>query len=535
MSVRPLLVLLLVGTAVAPPAAADADDGSGDPRPLAIVGVYPNPATDGDVGEYVLLRATRPVDLSGYALADGEDVVALPNRTISGTVAIAGAPRVPVELADRRGVSVPEMLALSNGGETISLRRNDTTVDRLRYPSAPEAEVYDGQEWTPLGATTFAVRRVGSVPVEAFALPDAPTVPLETLRSADRRILLAGYTLTSAPVVDALVAARHRGVAVTVLVEGGPVGGIPRPEPSALDRLTAAGVRVVVSDGERARYAYHHAKYAVVDDRAVVTSENWKPSGIGGHGSRGWGVVIHDSELAAHLATVFAADAGWVDGRPWSAVASSGEPDEPATADYPTRFAPVTATATEVGVLLAPDNAEPALLRLLAGAEESLRIEQVSIDPEGPLVAGAIDAARRGVEVRILLSGTWYVASENRALAENLTALARQESLPLEVRLVEPRSRFDHVHVKGVIVDREQTVVGSINWNPHALRENREVAVLIDDPTVGRYYARLFRADWRGAAWRIHWSTLLVVAGVVLAAGVLAARIDFVEPPETRR
>lgn len=494
---------------------------------VSLVGVYPNPATDGDAGEFVLIEGEDGASLGEYSLTDGEDTVELPETDIDGTVAVTDDPRVAANLTDHRTLTVSEGLALSNAGETVTLLRDGEPLSMLSYDRAPTAEVWDGDSWTPIGATDFPVASERSVPVTAFALPDTPAVPRERIENANRRILLAGYTLTSTEIADALVDARRRGVSVTVLVEESPVGGTSEQQVAVLDRLSRSGIDVIAMGGPRARYRYHHAKYAVVDDSVLVTSENWKPAGIGGKASRGWGVVLHDPSLAAHLATVFSADTEWEDGRSWTDLSPTGQHDPPADGAYPARFAPERSTASSVRVILAPDNAESAVESALNDADESIRIQQVSIDENGPLLEAAIDAARRGVSVEILLGGAWYVEEENEALARNLTRLSEREDLPLAVRIVEPRSRFDHLHAKGVVVDDRHAVVGSLNWNRYALRENREVAVVVSDDAIGEYYARLFRADWRGAAWRVHWLTLVgVIVGVVCAVG-FATRIEF--------
>ncbi|MFC7199910.1 phospholipase D-like domain-containing protein [Halospeciosus flavus] len=95
---------------------------------------------------------------------------------------------------------------------------------------------------------------------------------------------------------------------------------------------------------------------------------------------------------------------------------------------------------------------------------------------------------------------------------------------PVEVRAdhVEPRSRFEKVHAKGAVVDGERGLLGSLNWNPHSLRENREVALVVADPAVGRYYARLFWADWRGGVWRLplgFGAVALLAVGVAVLVG----------------
>jgi phosphatidylserine/phosphatidylglycerophosphate/cardiolipin synthase-like enzyme len=70
-------------------------------------------------------------------------------------------------------------------------------------------------------------------------------------------------------------------------------------------------------------------------------------------------------------------------------------------------------------------------------------------------------------------------------------------------------------------------LVGSLNWNDNALYDNREVAVVLDSPAAGAYYARVFDADWR-AAWRLPLG-LIGVATLALLAVVcgLARRLRF--------
>ncbi|WP_336036877.1 phospholipase D-like domain-containing protein [Halobacterium yunchengense] len=494
-----------------------------------VVGVAPNPASDGDAGEFVVVRFDEPTDTTGWTIADDHGAAALPNRTLSGTVALSTDPAAARNRTDHRVVGLSGDLSLSNAGERVELRDGNRTVDALAYPGAPTAESWDGDAWTPLGATDFDAFTATDAAVTAFALPDAPGPPVDVLESADDRLYLAGYTFTSARATSALVDAARRGVDVRVLVEGGVAGGAPEPEAERLTALDAAGVEVRVVDGERARYSFHHAKYAVADDRAVVLSENWQPGGTGGHGNRGWGVTVDDAGVADHLAAVFRADTGWPDARPWRAVRGNFTTVDggAATADFPTRFPATAASADRVRVLLAPENARRGVRDLVGAADESLLVEQPRLDPRGAFANWTIDAARRGVRVRVLLSGKWYNRAENRNATERLNRVAAAEDLDLEAELVEPRSRFEKIHVKGAVVDGERALVGSLNWNDHAATENREVVVVVDDDAVAGYYERAFRADWRGGAWRLPVGLAAVVATAGLAAGWCATRIEF--------
>ncbi|RBI64721.1 phospholipase [halophilic archaeon] len=504
--------------------------GTTAPATPEIVAVYPDPVATEDAGEFVVVSFPREVNLSRWALSDGETTANLSRgsgRRASGRIAFSTAPARTRNLTDYRVFALADHLSLANGGETVRLRRasgDGRAVDIVTYPDATEGARWrpDADEWRPLGATDRSVVRTDARRARAFVLPDAPGVPVETIRGADERILLAGYSFTSRRVARALVAARERGVDVRVLVDDGPVGGMSRREASVLDFLTRRGVSVEVIGGERARYEFHHAKYAVVDDRALVLTENWKPAGTGGRASRGWGVVVRSDATAAELAEVFRADAGWRDTRPWKRFrrGRSFQPAEPANGTYPSRFRPRSVPVRSVSVLTAPDNAESGVVSLLRSANDSVRVQQMTAGgPRQPFVQATLSAARRGVEVRVLLGSAWYVEEENRRLVEWLNERANEEGLPLTARLADPRG-YRKVHAKGLVVDGEHAVVGSLNWNNHSARRNREVAVVLHGEEAASYYARVFDADWRASGGG---SRLPVGLAATVAVGVAGA------------
>jgi phosphatidylserine/phosphatidylglycerophosphate/cardiolipin synthase-like enzyme len=498
---RSLLLVVLLVAAPAVPAASAAPATTG-PTP-AVVGLYPDPVADGDPGEFVVLEVPSRTNLGRYDLTDGEATVALPNRTVGGRVVLSADPARARNLTDRTVIEI-DLPGLANGGERVALLRDGRTVSAARYREATEGAVYrrtgDGWRWRPLGATSFRPFRAEHVSADLFVLPDAPEPAMRTLRSADRRLLVGGYTLSSQAVADALIAAHRRGVRVRVLLEGKPVGRRSAREAAVLDRLTRAGVEVRVMAGAATRYDYHHAKYAVADDRALVLTENWKPAGVGGHSSRGWGAVVRDRAVADRLAELFRADAGGRDAVPWSRFRQGRRFEDrlAANGSYPTRFEPEPVRLEAVRLLVTPDNGGRAVRGLLANATDRIRVQQVGLGGEGPFTRALVRAARRGVEVRVLLSGAWYVREENRRLADRLNRQADSEDIPLTVRLVEPDDRFEKVHTKGAVVDGERVLLGSLNWNGHAAENNRETMLVLEGEAAASYYGSVFAADWTG-------------------------------------
>lgn len=486
----------------------------------AIDGIYPDPTTVDDRGEFVILTVPETASTANLTLTDGEDTVDVSGVSSGDKVIITDDPGPARAVTEYPIYQVDSFLSLANTGEWIALCQGNRTIENVSYSSSSEGELYRNGRFVPLGRSDFAPMSSRTVTVRTFLLPDHPAPITELFATSRNRIRLAGYTFTDPAVTDALIRAHRRNVSVSVLVEGGPVGGVTEAQVEQLDRLRTAGISVSVLGTDQVRYQYQHAKYAIVDDRALVTSENWKPGGTGGNGSRGWAAEIHDQAVAKNLSRVFAADTGFVDSTSWAtARPNDSVSDPPDTESYPSRFAPTTSTAESVTVFVAPDNAAAGVTNMLESATDSIRIQQVSIESSGRLLNATIAAAERGVDVRILLSGAWYVESENRALAKTLRRRADRRGLPLEVRLAEPRSRYEHVHAKGLIVDGQSTIVGSLNWNSHALTENREVVVRIDDSETAAAFERAFIADWRGAAWRVPWGTL-AGAAVLLVFGV---------------
>jgi phosphatidylserine/phosphatidylglycerophosphate/cardiolipin synthase-like enzyme len=83
------------------------------------------------------------------------------------------------------------------------------------------------------------------------------------LAAAERQVLVQAYSFTSAPIADALVAARRRGVEVTVLLDGDSAEG----PASVLPGLTRGGVRVLLDDPP----GIAHNKVMVIDGARVIT------------------------------------------------------------------------------------------------------------------------------------------------------------------------------------------------------------------------------------------------------------------------
>ncbi|AHF99087.1 phospholipase [Halostagnicola larsenii XH-48] len=545
-STQPSLRSDPTASALACPVAAQSDGVPHDVAESRIVELYPNPTTPENAGEFFVLETPPETSLETWTVTDGHTTASFPNETVSGRAAVTIDADETAALTDDDPLELEGHLRLATDGDSLEIRNGSERIDTVSYDDAPEAERWyrsdvDGEsgnsstgvgsgQWWPRGATCLPSTDVTAEDATAFVLPDSPEIPRETIRDADEQLSLAGYTFTSDAITSELVAASERGVDVEVLIESGPVGGAPAATEPTLEALEDGGVDVRVTGGEHARYRYHHPKYAVADETVLVTSENWKPSGVGGASSRGWGITIENAALASDLGTVFDADFEGRDtesGTSYLEDGSFAEPEdqERSPSEFPSNHPPESVEIDSVELLFAPDNAEPRLRELLEGAEDEILVKQASIGgPDVSLVEETIDAARRGVDVRILLDSSWYVEADNAELKAALEQTAADENLPLEVALVEPENRFEKIHAKGVIIDGETTVVGSLNWNDNSLQNNREVVLAVHGDEAAAYYKAVFDADWEGGTWSLPIGLALGVVLALLVAALIGRR-----------
>lgn len=514
--------------------------------------------------EYVGLRnrGSLPVNLSGWSLTDGEGTWRLPElpplppgellRISHNATALlweAGLPSAACVRGCLRLVARQGSLLLANHGDAVVLLdRYGRPVDAFYYGDATPGPGWGGAAASPLPRGYVAKRRAdlgGPLDTDsaedwswnrtfrlgqsARSIPSFVDVPAAPLLSPDNAlprllalldgakgsIFLGGFSLSHPDIGAALHRALRRGVSLHLGLEGNPPGGLGERERDLRDGLGRAGAHLLEMgpspDTGFRRYAFHHAKYLVVDHRwLILGSENFSENGYSGNGTgnRGWGVLLEHPGLASWFEELFRAD--FNPGRSDISVRSvptHGAPEElspdPKDAE---RTLPYRA---DLEVLVSPDNAvTPAgLLRVLDGATSTLDVAIFYVrwdwrGGENPLVQGLLRAANRGVRVRLLLDGSGHNvwdAADNDESVRALNALARAANWPLEARLFPPGSGFVKLHNKGLLADGTTTLLSSINWNYHGAYENREAGVLLHSRTLTQFYAEAFEADWERA------------------------------------
>jgi cardiolipin synthase len=498
---------------------------------VQIIEFCPDPHSYEDADEYLVLSGTGSLD--GITISDGQGGFRFPPGTrINGLLTIA---RSGTAFKQSHGIypdfewldysqMVPDVikgdtLRLANSKDALMLYENGILLQKVAWPEdvkPREGQIHylDKGVWDPrplmIGQSRFSPAVFQNVSIITFVSPDCSNEIFSyAVNQASDQVLLNVYEFSSPLMTDTLIKAHAREVDIKVVVEGGPVGGISPEGKEAIRNLTDSGIPVsmmVSRKGEPAPYRYDHAKYMVIDKRAVMlTSENFKYSGFppaGMTGNRGWGVYLEDPRLAEYFSTVYQTD---YSGKSMTVYnGSAGTPESMPSGKYTVEFQPGYFTGATVRPVISPDTSNQ-ITELINSAEKSIEIEQAYITNEttyslNPYLSAAINTSRRGVHVRVLLDSYWYNIedeADNDEMVALINRIGSDEQIPLEARCVDlSTNEVDKIHNKGVIVDDKYVLVSSINWNSNSPNFNREAGVIIDHPGVARYFLDVFEDDW---------------------------------------
>lgn len=306
-------------------------------------------------------------------------------------------------------------------------------------------------------------KQVQAGPLSLFKLPDDGTTPIiaaidAAKTSIDFKIYMVTLSGPAKDVVDALIRAAGRGVQVRTLIEAFPYSPLGAPKPGgvnvdAVKALMAGGVKVMYS---RPEFKYTHEKSLVIDSNVtfIMTLNITKSSFTA---NREFGVISRRPIDVETVKGVFLAD--WV-----------GE----------TPRVPINPN-----IVISPNNSRPQIMGLIAGAQKSLVFESNSLmDPAIVALAGA--RAKAGVDVQVELAASREINGNDKV------AKLLQDAGLTKIRFL----GAPYIHAKVVIADGQKAYVGSENLTSNSLDNNREMGILLDDPTMVGELLKTAAADW---------------------------------------
>ncbi|NTF45396.1 phosphatidylserine/phosphatidylglycerophosphate/cardiolipin synthase family protein [Rhizobium rhizogenes] len=317
--------------------------------------------------------------------------------------------------------------------------------------------------------------------IEMLASGDAAYAAMKAaIDGAERSILMETYIFDRDPIglriADALIEAVKRGVSVRVLIDS---VGARYSVPTIMGYLSHGGVDADVFNGNviiglRLPYANlrTHRKILSIDGRIAFTGgmnirEGFTREFAGDHCARDMHFCV-TGPAVADLFNTAAED--WrfttgevLDGDEWRISAPSNEPGAPV-------FMRVVTSGPDRSV----ETNHKMLIGALSVAHKSIRIMSPYFLPDRELISALVTAARRGVEVDIVVP-----TANNLVLVDRAMTAQFDQMLKNYCRIWRAEGPFNHS--KLLAVDGIWAYVGSSNLDPRSLRLNFEVDLEVID------------------------------------------------------
>jgi phospholipase D3/4 len=352
-------------------------------------------------------------------------------------------------------------------------------------------------------------------------VPRTQTVWLHMIRNAQQRIDIAAFYIADqtggplSPVLDALIARAHAGVAVRILVDQ----SMLKSNQDSVDRLRQVpGIEVRVLPVRALTGGVLHAKYMVVDGASVfVGSQNWD-----------WRALDQIHEVGACITSPrFAQTFDATFDFDWQLADHPDLPEAAEQAMTPPPFEPVTSMdpvlldggskdpliafpAFSPPALMPPwvSAEQPALIRMIDTSQHTLRIQVMTLSairqfgPKGwwaDIDTALRNAAARGVQVRIIVAD-WALREPMQAYLKSLAVIpnvtVKFSQLPPSPQGFIPYARVEHA--KYAVADDRSVYLGTGNWEWSYFNTTVDASVFVHGIGPAKTLTQIFDRDWTG-------------------------------------
>lgn len=304
---------------------------------------------------------------------------------------------------------------------------------------------------------------------------DGPAVFAEAekmIKSADSAVQLEMYTLNHPKMVELLCEKAQSGKQVQVVLDPS------NKDSEAARQLQTSGAEVVYFAANKKRGQIDHIKMLLVDGKAAL---------MGGMNWSSHSPVNHDADIKIEGPAVVyyrkAFEEAWK---------KSGGGELPV---FPTPRKLHDQNAKVLGI--AADNFQYTGIRdsineNIAKAKKSIHLEAFILS-DRDVIAGLIEAKKRGVEVQVLLDPTLV----GTPFSSNDKTMKYLTDADIEARwYTVDKSVNQKLHAKWAAFDEKTMIIGSANLSFKGLNVNREIGAEVDDKTTVSAFEKQFREDW---------------------------------------
>jgi len=290
-----------------------------------------------------------------------------------------------------------------------------------------------------------------------FVMPDATVAPLvAVVAAASKSIRVKMFVFTEPSLLDAVIAAKKRGVDVRVMLNAARRSGESDNDESR-KLLEAAGVTVKDANPE---FDLTHEKSLVVDDTtAVIMSLDWETRNV--TETRDYAVVTDHRKEVTEVLTCFDAD--------WDRTAF--KPPE------------------ESHLIWCNANGRERFAHFIDRAQSELWLQNERYQ-DAVIIERVVRAAGRGVKVNILARPPHTLKKDK--LVEGVGGLRIMRDVGCKVH----RMKGMKLHGKMMLADGNRAIIGSVNLAPGSFDARRELAIEVKDAAVIEPLQHVVRHDW---------------------------------------
>ena len=303
---------------------------------------------------------------------------------------------------------------------------------------------------------------------------------IEAIDQAKTSVRLVMYHLTDAQVIEALINARRRNVAVQVILDQTSLVA-QSAELASYNRLQQAGVEAL--QGSTGFSITHEKSMAIDGQKVFITAMNMT---TGYPTERDFGIVTSNPEVIAEWNAVFSAD-----------VENSKQTIRPCAENKNPPPGPAKTPELSVPSLIwSPVSSVVKLPALIDSATSSI-IATVENITDTPISNALAAAARRGVKVQLMTPQC--VVGDKRLL--DYPTLQKLKSPSFSIRIMQNKRTptNPYLHSKMILVDDRVAYVGSINFTDNSIAKARETGIIFVNSQATQTIGAAFSADWSNA------------------------------------
>jgi len=291
-----------------------------------------------------------------------------------------------------------------------------------------------------------------------IVLPDdTARAILDPINAAKHTLNIRMFLFTDPTLLKAVIAAKHRGVNVRVMLNPARRDGKSDNE-KARKTLAAGGIEVRNSS---AAFALTHQKSMVIDDTSgFVESLNWETRDL--TETRDYAVVTTKKIEITEMVKCFDAD--------WAHAPFQSHP--------------------ESELIWCPNNGRERIAAFIDSAKETLWLQNERYQ-DTVIIERLVRAVNRGVSVHIMARPA-HKLKKNK-LVEGIGGLRIMHDVGAKVHTLQHLK----LHGKMLLADEKRAIVGSINLTPGSFDARRELAIETDARHVIERLVKVSHHDWK--------------------------------------